>query len=75
LDVKVVNYGYRSVTAVPFPLDINSAQRETLEAIPYVGKKRAARILLKRPFSNKEQLLKSIDDPEVGQKLLEYMEW
>jgi len=75
LDVKVVDYGYRSVTAVPFPLDINSAQKETLEAIPDIGKKRAARILLKRPFSNKEQLFKSIDDPEVGQKLLEYMEW
>ena len=72
-DVKVVDHGYRSVTAVPFPLDINNAPRETIESIPYIGKKRAIRILAKRPFKDKKELIKTLDDPIVGKKLLEYI--
>ena len=60
-DVKMIDYGYRSVTAIPFPLDVNTASRKTLEAIPGIGKKRAIRILSKRPFKNKE------DFPHRGQ--------
>ncbi len=73
LDVKIIDYGYRSVTAVPFPLDINHASRETIEALPDIGKRRAIRILANRPFKNKEQLVKSIDDPLVGEKILKYI--
>ena len=65
-DVKIVDYGYRSLTALPFPLDINSAPRETLESIPGVGKKRALRILLKRPFHTKEELMKALDDMTIA---------
>jgi len=72
-DARVVDYGYRSVTAVPSPLDINNASRETLETIPSIGKKRAARILSKRPFKNNAELIKSLDDPDIGKKLLEYI--
>lgn len=72
-DVKMVDYGYRSVTAIPFPLDINTASRETLEAIPGIGKKRAIRILLKRPFKNKEKLIECFDDSEIGRKILKYI--
>ncbi len=45
-DVKVIDYGFRSITALPYPLDINSASRRTIEAIPGIGKKRANRIIL-----------------------------
>ncbi|UCD14093.1 MAG: radical SAM protein [Thermoplasmatales archaeon] len=72
-DVKMIDYGYRSVTAIPFPLDINTAPRETLVALPGIGKKRATRILSNRPFRNKEQIIKSLDDPEIGRKLLDYI--
>jgi radical SAM superfamily enzyme with C-terminal helix-hairpin-helix motif len=72
-DVKIVDYGYRSITAVPNPIYINRAPRETLEAIPGVGKKRAIRILAGRPFSDEQQLLGSLDDPEIGKKILEYI--
>jgi len=72
-DVNIVDYGYRSVTAVPFPLDINSVPRDTIEAIPGIGKKRAARILAKRPFKNREELIHSLDDLDVGRKLFEYI--
>ena len=73
LNVKVTNYGYRSITAVPYPLNINNAQRETIEAIPNIGKKRAIRILANRPFINREHLLSSLDDLFIGDKILEYI--
>jgi radical SAM superfamily enzyme with C-terminal helix-hairpin-helix motif len=73
-DVKIVDYGYRSLTAVPFPLDINTAPRETLESIPGVGKKRAMRILLKRPFQTKEELMKALDDTQVAYDIGKYMD-
>lgn len=73
-DVKIVAYGYRSVTAVPFPLDINMVPRETLEAIPGVGKKRAIRILARRPFHTKEELFNALDDPTIAHSLGEYIQ-
>ena len=72
-DVKVVDYGYRSITAVPFPMNINSAPRETLQAIPGVGEKRALRILANRPFKNEKQLINSMDDVDIAHKILEYV--
>jgi radical SAM superfamily enzyme with C-terminal helix-hairpin-helix motif len=71
-DVKIVGYGYRSLTAVPFPLDINTAQRETLEALPGVGKKRAIRILAKRPFTSFTGLLNALDDPNLASTIKEF---
>jgi radical SAM superfamily enzyme with C-terminal helix-hairpin-helix motif len=73
-NVKIVEYGYRSVTAVPYPLNLNTASRETLEAIPSIGKKRAMRILAKRPFHTKEELMKALDDPTIAQNIGEYVQ-
>ena len=72
-DVKVVDYGYRSITAVPFPIDINKVSKETLQAIPGIGQKRALRILANRPFKNKKQLIESLDDPVVADKILNFV--
>jgi radical SAM superfamily enzyme with C-terminal helix-hairpin-helix motif len=73
LDVKVIDHGYRSITAVPFPLDINNAQRVTIESLPFIGNKRTLRLLVKRPFKNKKELLLSLDDQEVGKNLMKYI--
>lgn len=73
-DVKIVEYGYRSLTAVPFPLDVNIVPRETLEALPGVGKKRAIRILAKRPFHTKEEFINALDDPNIAQTIGEYIQ-
>lgn len=73
-DVKVVDYGYRSLTAVPSPVHVNSASRETLEALPGVGKKRALRILAKRPFHSTREFAKAIDDPMVAKSLEQYIQ-
>ncbi len=71
-NVKIVEYGYRSITAIPYPLNINTTPRETLESIPGVGKKRAMRILLKRPFHTKEELIKALDDIQIAHDIEEY---
>jgi radical SAM superfamily enzyme with C-terminal helix-hairpin-helix motif len=73
LDVKVIGYGYRSITAVPYPLAVNTASLETLMALPGVGAKRATRIAARRPFRNSGEFVQALDDPELGQKLLEYI--
>jgi len=74
-NVKIVDYGYRSVTAVPYPLNINNAPRETIETIPGIGKKRAIRILANRPFKSKDELEKSLDDVEVFNKILDFVKF
>jgi radical SAM superfamily enzyme with C-terminal helix-hairpin-helix motif len=72
-DVKVVEYGFRSITAVPFPLHINTAPRETLEALPGLGRKRVIRILAKRPFHTKQDLIDALDDPLIVENIEEYI--
>ena len=73
MDVKIVDYGYRSITAIPSPLDLNNAQRETIEAIPGVGKKRAIRILAKRPFKSNTQIKEVFDEPQVYEQIKNYL--
>ncbi len=73
MDVKIVDYGYRSITAIPYPLDLNNAQRETIEAIPGIGKKRAIRILANRPFKNNEELKQIFDEPLVFEQIKKYL--
>lgn len=69
-DVRVVGYGMRSVTAVPDPLPINDCPMSLLEAIPGVGRKRAARMVRARPFRDAEHLIEALDDPEVARSVL-----
>jgi radical SAM superfamily enzyme with C-terminal helix-hairpin-helix motif len=49
VDVAVVDWGYRSVTGVPYPLDLNAASMDELRAIPGVGSDRAADLVVGRP--------------------------
>ncbi len=72
-DVKVIDYGFRSITAIPYPLDINTASRQTIEALPGIGKKRAIRILANRPFTDKKQLINALDDSEIFDKVQDYI--
>ena len=73
MDVKVIAYGFRSITAVPYPLDVNTAPRETLEALPGIGRKRAQRLLFNRPFASVEAALASLDDDQVATMLRAYL--
>jgi len=56
LDVAVVDHGYRSVTGVPYPLDVNAASMAELTAIPGVGRQRAGDIVVGRPHESAADL-------------------
>ncbi len=73
ISVMIIDHGYRSVTAVPFPLDINTIPSQTLEALPGIGKKRAARIIKSRPITSYTMLLKVLDDTSVVTTLLPFL--
>ncbi|MCS7118736.1 MAG: radical SAM protein [Archaeoglobaceae archaeon] len=62
IDARVVDYGYRSVTAVETPLNINRAKLEQLEAL--IGAK-AVEIAKRRPFSKLEDLKNYIENAEL----------
>ncbi|MFB6081076.1 MAG: radical SAM protein [Haloferacaceae archaeon] len=59
LDVAVVDYGYRSVTGVPYPLDLNAASMDELTAVPGIGRDRAGDIVVGRPHE-------AVGDVDVG---------
>ena len=54
LDSAVVDFGMRSLTALPVPLDINHLPVQALKWLPGVGKKKAALVAAKRPFHSPE---------------------
>ncbi|WP_115862720.1 radical SAM protein [Halorussus litoreus] len=60
-DVAVVDHGYRSVTGVPYPLDVNSASMDELTAIPGLGKQRAGNVVVDRPYDSPAELADTVD--------------
>jgi len=63
-DVLIVGHGFRSITGIPIPVNINKESSKVLSYLPGVGKKRVVRILAKRPFKNKEEFLKLFEAKE-----------
>ncbi|WP_254280065.1 radical SAM protein [Haloarcula marina] len=64
LDIAITGHGYRSVTGVPYPLNVNSASMDELQTIPGIGRSRAGDILVGRPY----------DSPnEVGEDLRKFV--
>jgi len=61
VDVAVVDHGFRSVTGVPYPLDVNSATMDELTAVPGLGRKRAGDVVVNRPYSSPEELTEAVD--------------
>jgi radical SAM superfamily enzyme with C-terminal helix-hairpin-helix motif len=49
LDVAITDHGYRSVTGVPYPLDLNEATMAELTAIPGLNRGRAGDLVVDRP--------------------------
>ena len=52
IDAVVVDWGMRSVTALPVPVGINTLPAAAIKWLPGVGKKRVAAVLARRPFKN-----------------------
>ncbi|WP_248909642.1 radical SAM protein [Halocatena marina] len=61
IDVAITDHGYRSVSGVPHPLDLNSASMDELTAIPGLGQRRAGTIVVDRPHSSTDDVAGSLD--------------
>lgn len=68
-DVKVIDHGYRSITALPWPIKVSELSADQLSYIPGLGKKRASKIFLKEPSSLKD-VLNLIEDQKTSSFLL-----
>lgn len=62
VNVKIIGYGKRSVTAVEYPLDINATSFSVLKSLPGIGEKKAARIVRERPFSDLKEVEKILGE-------------
>jgi radical SAM superfamily enzyme with C-terminal helix-hairpin-helix motif len=51
-DVVVVDWGMRSVTALPAPVMINTLPSSAMKWLPGVGKKKVAAVIARRPFKD-----------------------
>jgi radical SAM superfamily enzyme with C-terminal helix-hairpin-helix motif len=58
LDVVVVDWGMRSVTALPVPIRINELPASALKWMPGIPKKAVAGMIAKRPFRTLEEFRK-----------------
>lgn len=66
--VKVVDHGYRSITALKWSKKFSDYSKKELEAIPGIGSKRASRLILEKPANSKE--LSALLGPDFDQKTL-----
>jgi radical SAM superfamily enzyme with C-terminal helix-hairpin-helix motif len=55
IDAVVVDWGMRSVTALPVPIGINTLPSTAIKWLPGVGKKKVAAVLVKRPFGTLDE--------------------
>ena len=53
-DTVVVDWGMRSITALPVPVEINTLPASALRWLPGIGKKKVASVIAKRPFAGIE---------------------
>jgi radical SAM superfamily enzyme with C-terminal helix-hairpin-helix motif len=58
IDAVVVDWGMRSVTALPVPVEINTLSASALKWLPGVGKKKSVAVIAKRPFKTLEEYQK-----------------
>ncbi|WNY28063.1 hypothetical protein MmiEs2_02430 [Methanimicrococcus stummii] len=57
-DILVTNHGFRSITGVPYPINVNTATLSILKELPGLNKSMAEELILKRPYADEEDLVK-----------------
>ena len=62
IDILVIDHGFRSVTGLPIPLNINNATVKELEIIPGMTKQEVLEIISKRPFKSLDELRRVLRD-------------
>ncbi|TFG57099.1 MAG: radical SAM protein [Methanomassiliicoccus sp.] len=73
IDVAVVGHGFRSISGVAYPLNVNSCPIAALEALPGLGRKRAIRLFHARPLKDGSDLRKALDDPRIADSVLQFL--
>ena len=71
-DIVITDWGKRSITGIECRFDINKATMTQISGLPGIGKKRAAKIIIAKPW-DEEKLRRAIDDDNVFSALSEYM--
>jgi radical SAM superfamily enzyme with C-terminal helix-hairpin-helix motif len=73
LDVIITGHGFRSITGIEYPMDVNRAPLSALTSLPNIGKKRAARLARMRPFHSELDIINALDDENTAKNLLGYI--
>ena len=60
IDGIVVDHGYRSLTALRYPVDVNKCRGSTLVMFPGIGQARSARIIRSRPIKSRADLERAL---------------
>jgi radical SAM superfamily enzyme with C-terminal helix-hairpin-helix motif len=68
-DVTITDWGFRSITGITTPFNINTMPMSAIEELPGIGKKRAAKIVMNRPYGSMESLMNIVEDPIVFEGL------
>lgn len=68
-DIYITDWGFRSITGVTYPFNINEMPMSALAALPGIGKKRAQRIAAERPLEGFDDLRRVLEDPHVVDRL------
>jgi len=71
-DVRIFDWGPRSVTGFVYPFDLNTATLKEISALPGLGKKRAVRVIAGRPYGNPDDFARALDDENVGKDVWEF---
>ncbi|HLF16612.1 MAG TPA: radical SAM protein [Candidatus Thermoplasmatota archaeon] len=71
-DILVTDHGYRSITGVPVPFHVPSAKLKELEALPGIGRRRAASLKAKNVRSVAE-FAAVVEDPVVVKALAPHL--
>ncbi|MBI4393828.1 MAG: radical SAM protein [Euryarchaeota archaeon] len=72
-DILVTDHGQRSITGISIPVAVNKASIRELSALPGVGKKRATRLVVKRPFGSLQEMYSALDEPEALRPVERYL--
>jgi radical SAM superfamily enzyme with C-terminal helix-hairpin-helix motif len=70
-DVTVSGHGMRSITGIPYPLNINTASAPLIRELPGLGRKAADSVIAGIPFADREDFLRRVSE---GDKLLKFLE-
>ncbi len=65
IDIAIVDHGFRSVIALPYPLNVNNAPKRALKYVPGLSEKALSRILAKRPFKSIEELRTVVGEESI----------